>query len=78
MTRRRRDVHVVFDRLHDRWRVMRGSRTVSRHFWQSSAIRAGKRAAKRECVELVTHGKRGRIRSKDSYGREGRGRDSER
>jgi hypothetical protein len=55
MTRRRHDIHVVFE-----------------------AIRFGKRAARRDCVELVTHARTDRIRSKDSYGREGRQRDSER
>jgi hypothetical protein len=78
MTRRRHDVHVVFEPTLRRWRVMRGSRTASRHRRQSTAIGFGRRAARRDCVELVTHARTGRIRSKDSYGREGRQRDSER
>ena len=41
-------------------------------------MRAGARAARRHAVDLVTHGRNGRIRSKDSYGNESPQRDTER
>jgi hypothetical protein len=37
---------------------------------QAAAARAGIREAKRRRVDLVIHGRNGRIRSKDSYGNE--------
>lgn len=37
---------------------------------QKQAIDAGRRAAKREGSELVVHGRDGRIREKDSFGRD--------
>ena len=70
------DVHVV--RGGDRWRVRQGGRTLSRHYTQATAVKVARRTAKRDCVELTTHGRDGRIRSKESYGREGRTRDTER
>ena len=74
---RHHDVHVMADRKHEGWRVKQGRRTLSSHRKQSTAARAGKREARRDRVELVTHGRDGRIRSKDSYGNEGRRRDVE-
>ena len=41
---------------------------ISRHTTQAAAIDAGRREAKRDGVDLVTHGC-GPIRSKDSYGK---------
>jgi hypothetical protein len=41
-------------------------------------VRAGRRTAKRDHVELVMHGRDGRIRSKDSYGIESTTPDTER
>jgi hypothetical protein len=41
-------------------------------------MEAGRRVARRARVDLVTHGRDGRVRSKDSYGNEGSSMDSER
>lgn len=59
------------------WKVRQGRRTLSHHRTQGNAVRAAKREARRDLVELVTHGRTGRIRSKDSYGYERRVRDTE-
>lgn len=75
--RPRHNVHVVSDPTRHGWSVKQGRRTLSTHRKQSTAARAGKREARRDRVELVTHGSDGRIRSKDSYGNEGRRRDME-
>ena len=71
------DIQVMFDAALDVWKVLRGRRTLSTHRTQASAIRAGKREAARDKVELVTHGLNGRIRSKDSYGDESPRKDTE-
>jgi hypothetical protein len=46
--------------------------------YQESALTAAKRVARRHRVDLVTHGRDGRIRSKDSLGNETAARDTER
>ena len=74
---KRPDVHVVSSGT-GWWRVTRTGRINSRHRTQRRALVVGTRLARRECVELVTHGRNGRIRSKDSYGRERSTRDRER
>jgi hypothetical protein len=60
------------------WIVANGRRRVSRHRKQATAVRAGRRMAKRRHVDLVTHARSGRFRSKDSYGIESARRDRER
>jgi hypothetical protein len=60
------------------WKVSRSGRTLSRHRTKARAVRAGKRVARRELVELVTHDRAGRIRSSNSYGYESPARDTER
>ena len=70
-----RHVHVISSGLG--WRVTLSGRTFSNHRTQRRAIVVGTRLARRRCVDLVTHGRNGRIRSKDSYGREGSARDTE-
>ena len=74
---RRHDVHVTGHRVR-RWRVTQGSRTLSSHRTQKTALTAATRVARRSRVELVTHGCNGRIRSKDSLGHETAARDTER
>ena len=74
---RRRDVHVVRDPERGMWKAKQGKRMLSRHRTQATAVRAGRRKARRDHVELVTHGRDGRIRAKDSYGYESRTRDTE-
>ena len=73
---RRHDVHVTVNRV-PRWKVTQGGRTLSNHRTQKTALAAGRRVARRSRVELVTHGRNGRIRSKDSYGNESAARDIE-
>jgi hypothetical protein len=63
-------VHVTFGG-NGWWRVTRTGRVGSRHRTQRRAIAVGIMLARRTRAELVTHGRNGRIRSKDSYGREG-------
>ncbi len=74
---RERDVHVVARRNQDGWRVTQGRCTLSNHRTQARAVSAGKRIASRNNVELVTHARNGRIRSKDSFGNESAVRDTE-
>ena len=57
--------------------MTQGGRTLSKHRKQATAMRAAKRVARRHCVDLVTHGRDGRIRSKDSFGNESAARDTE-
>ena len=76
--RRAHDVHVTVDRARCRWKVTRAGRVLSRHTTQRHAVTAGRRLGRRAGVEVVTHGRNGRIRSKDSYGNEGASRDTER
>jgi uncharacterized protein DUF2188 len=70
------DVHVTVNRLR-RWKVTQGGRTLSNHLTQDTALSAARRVARRDRVELVTHGRNGRIRSKDSFGNESAAADTE-
>jgi hypothetical protein len=72
------EVHVFRDAESRRWTVASAGRRRSRHRRQATAIRAGIRVAKRRRVDLVTHGRDGRFRRKDSYGNETRRRDGTR
>ena len=49
------------------WQVIRAGRVLSTHRTQRRAIAVGTALARRRRVELVTHGRNGRIRSKDTY-----------
>jgi antitoxin HicB len=62
----RGDVHV--SKSGPRWKVTQNSRTISTHQKQATAIARGQKEAREDKVDLVTHGRDGRIRSKDSYG----------
>jgi Uncharacterized protein conserved in bacteria (DUF2188) len=73
---RRHDVHVIANRVR-KWKVTQGGRTVSNHRTQETAMTAARRTARRSGVDLVTHGRSGRIRSKDSFGSEASARDTE-
>ena len=64
--RRHHDVHVCADPHAYLWRVRRGGRTISHHRTQRNAVLAARRAARRSRVDLVTHGRDGRIRSNES------------
>ena len=63
---RRSNVHVSKDRAG--WKVTQAGARVSSHRTQANAIQAGKKTARHGAVDLVIHGRDGRIRSKDSYG----------
>ena len=75
--KRRRDVHVAASEVRSGWKVTQGGRTLSNHRTQTTAVTAARRVARRNGVDLVTHGRDGRIRSKDSFGNESSGRDTE-
>lgn len=64
----KKDIHVV--PRDDGWAVRRegASRDSSHHDRKSDAVDAGRTTARRDRVELVTHGKDGRIQDSDSYG----------
>ncbi len=63
-------IHVV--KNGNQWQVKReGSNTpISNHQTQATAETAGRRLAKVERTELVTHRPNGQIRDKDSYGKD--------
>lgn len=75
--RRRADIHIFRDEEHRGWVLMEGRRRLSVHRTQAEAVCAGVRRAKRMRVDVVTHGRNGCIRSKDSYGNESPVRDTE-
>lgn len=64
----KRDIHVVPHR--GGWATRRegSSRASGVHRTQADALENGREQAKRDRVELVTHGRDGRIRDSDSYG----------
>jgi hypothetical protein len=64
----KRHVHVV--PTDEGWGVRRenGDRLSSTHDTQKDAIDTGRETARREHVELVIHGRDGKIRDKDSFG----------
>ena len=66
----KKDVHVV--PREDGWAVRRegASRDSSHHDRKIDALDAGRRTAQRDRVELVSHGKNGRIQDSDSFGRD--------
>jgi hypothetical protein len=61
------DVHVVRDK-NNNWQVKQGGERISTHQTQGNAVERGKAEARLDGVDLVTHGRDGKIRSKDSYG----------
>ena len=58
--------HVV--RSGSGWSVKRSGRILSSHHTQGKAVDSAIVRAKRAKTEVITHGRDGRIRSKDSYG----------
>ena len=66
----RRDQHVV---PHDDGWAVRGAgseRATSVHDTQREAIDAGRKIAQNQHTELFIHGRDGRIRERDSHGRD--------
>ena len=55
-----------------KWKTTQGGKTISTHKTQETAETKGRRIAKRDGAELVTHGMDGKIRSKDSFGNDPR------
>jgi hypothetical protein len=67
MAKRSGDVHV--SKLgNSSWKVTQSGQRISTHQTQANAIDRGKVEAKRDRVDLVVHGRDGKIRSKDSFG----------
>ena len=66
----KRDVHIVPQKN-------QGGQTKSSHRTQATAIDKGTEIARRDKVDVVTHGRDGVIRSEDSYGNETKKRDME-
>jgi len=64
----KKDIHVV--PREDGWAVRRegAQRDSSHHDRKSEAMDAARDTARRERVEVVEHGKDGRIQDSDSYG----------
>jgi len=64
----KRNIHVV--PRNGRWAVVKenAERDSSHHNTQADAIEAGRQTAQRENVELLIHGRDGRIRDRDSFG----------
>ncbi len=71
------DVHIVRQAGGSRWNVKQGGETQSSHRTQGTAIDKGTSIARRDRVDVVVHGRDGKIRSKDSYGNESRVKDTE-
>ena len=65
---KKHDVHVSRVVGGNRWKVSQDSQIISTHNKQGSAIAVGKSEAIRDRVDLVVHGRDGKIRSKDSFG----------
>lgn len=66
---KKRDIHVV-PHPDGGWATKRegADRAGSRHGTQGDAIDTARGTAKREGLEVVIHGRDGRIRDSDSYG----------
>lgn len=66
----KKDIHVV--PRGDGWATRRegAGRASSQHDTQRDALDQAREWARRDRVEVVTHGRDGRIRDSDSYGRD--------
>lgn len=65
----KKNVHVVPS--NDGWDVKVEGHSGARHFQtQTEAIRAGRELARGNRSENIVHGRDGRIRQRDSYGRD--------
>ena len=67
MAKRLGDVHVVRSPTGS-WQVKQDGQRISSHQTQQNANQRAATEAKRDGVDRVTHGRDGKIRSKDSYG----------
>ena len=66
---RKHDVHVSTT-PNGRWKVTQDGEKLSTHRTQTLADDAARRQAIHDGVDRVTHGRDGKIRSKDSYGKD--------
>lgn len=66
----KRDIHVV--PRAEGWAVRRegAERDSSHHDRKSDAMETARGTARRERVEVIEHGRNGRIQDSDSYGRD--------
>lgn len=71
------DVRIVRQADGPRWNVKQSADVQSSHRTQAAAIDKGTSIAKRDRVDVVVHGRDGKIRSKGSYGNETSRRDTE-
>jgi len=71
------DVHIVRKSDSSRWQVKQSGDVQSSYRTQQAAIARGKGIARDDKVDVVVHGREGKIRSKDSYGNESPVRDTE-
>lgn len=65
---RTRDVRV--SKSGTEWKVTQNSGTISTHQKRSTAIDRGQKEARQDKVDLVTHRRDGKTRSKDSHGKD--------
>ena len=65
---RRSNVHVSKDG--GGWKVTQAGSRLSSHRTQANAIKSARIEARQDAVDLVIHGRDGRIRSQASYGRD--------
>jgi hypothetical protein len=64
------DVHIVRKQDATRWQVKQSGDVQSSHRTQHAAIERGTTVARRGKIDVVVHGRVGKIRSKDSYANE--------
>jgi phosphoribosylcarboxyaminoimidazole (NCAIR) mutase len=62
-----KDKHVV--KSGGGWAVKSGGSVVSKHRTQKNAATSAIKSAKKEGADVVIHGRDGKIRSKDTYGK---------
>ena len=64
-----KNIHISLNKgLGRKWKVAQGGQTLSTHNTQKAAELKGRKIAKKNKSDLVTHGSNGKIRSKDSFG----------
>jgi len=68
MARRSHDVHVSRNPGRTTWKVTQNGDKISNHRTQAAAVERATAEARRDRADVVTHGRDGKIRSKDSYG----------
>lgn len=73
----KKDVHIVKQPGKSAWDVKQAGEVQSSHRTQGAAIDRGISRAKSDKVDVVVHGRDGKIRSKDSYGNESPKKDTE-